>query len=547
MAEPAVRKTLSERIGPVSNWLPGLAAFLCLCMFAAAAMVLVDSNSEPKSPSSANMTSVSAQGFQGLKRLLDARGHEVRFNRSKAVTQAEHGDIEIITWDAGNGFLSGLVEQANQSASSTSDDSTSSTDKSESADASASASTQPVDPNDPTALDGSFSPNAVQAQHILYDPFGRVVLIVAPKWQAGYARTNGRWASDARLAAITQVRDFLSEISPETEMPKRTDKDGKMIPPPVLPGQAVWEGDDTATVYEKAPYIITRNARPVTKKPGATLPIALMQTMEPIAANLTLTPVAGQLRLTGPIAAGQVRGLQSISGPNLQPVLLGPNGEVLLSRVVVTRGRQPSKAPVYLLSDPDLLDNQILADPQKVIAALALIDGIAPPAKGKPSIVFNLVFNGMAYEHDIFHALSRPPFIAVPLCLLIAGLGLMWAAFSRFGPPRLAEAGPSLGRGVQVLADNAARLVGVAFKETKLGPAYADVVRDSVLKTRGYRAIATADSPDDLAERIGRLHGTTDSFTDLKARAGRVLTVHQLIDITLRLHAWKTEIERAHI
>jgi hypothetical protein len=162
-------------------------------------------------------------------------------------------------------------------------------------------------------------------------------------------------------------------------------------------------------------------------------------------------------------------------------------------------------------------------------------------------VIFNLTFNGISLDHDLVHAISRPPFIAVPLCLLIAGLGLMWASFSRFGPVLEAPAGAALGRGVRSLADNAARLLAVTLREVKLGPAYADLIRDQVLKDKGYRAGLSPESPDDLAERLGKAQKTTDSFIDLKARSGKVMTVHQLIDITLRLHAWKTEIQRAHI
>jgi hypothetical protein len=214
--------------------------------------------------------------------------------------------------------------------------------------------------------------------------------------------------------------------------------------------------------------------------------------------------------------------------------------------VIVTGGRAQPKAPVYLLSDPDLLNNQILADPQKVIAALTLTDTISPQTKHPGRVIFNLTFNGISTDHDLLHALSRPPFIAVPLCLLIAGLGLMWAAFSRFGPAREAPIEAPLGRGVKILADNAARLMAITLKEVRLGPAYADLVRDQVLKDKGYRLGVSAETPDDLAERLGLAQKTTDSFIDLKARAARVMTVHQLIDITLKLHAWKTEIQRAH-
>lgn len=168
------------------------------------------------------------------------------------------------------------------------------------------------------------------------------------------------------------------------------------------------------------------------------------QPFEPAPHLWTFRPVQGG-PFNAPVSVGAITGLQSITGPNLKPLLVGPNGEAVLSQVIVTGNRPQPKAPIYLLSDPDLLNNQILADPQKVIAALNLIDTISPPADKPGRVIFNLTFNGISTDHDLLHALSRPPFIAVPLCLLIAGLGLMWAAFSRFGPAREAPVGPPLG------------------------------------------------------------------------------------------------------
>jgi hypothetical protein len=84
----------------------------------------------------------------------------------------------------------------------------------------------------------------------------------------------------------------------------------------------------------------------------------------------------------------------------------------------------------------------------------------------------------------------------------------------------------------------------VTLKETRLGPAYAQLVRDQVLKIRGYRQIDPRESPDDLADRIGQIYKATHSYSDLRAQAARVMTVHQLIDVALRLHAWKVEISQ---
>ncbi len=515
MKNPAKGLIDRHKLDKVTSWLPGVALFLCLSLFAMAALILFDAGAEPESPQSASPTAISAQGFQGLKRLLAAGGHGVEMNRFPDGPNAVHGDLEIVTFDAGNRYMPNFDFSSSASA----DSSATGTDSSATADSSASIDTGPG------ALDDEFVPSPERARHLLYNPLGRAVLVVAPKWTAAYYARHSRWAADPQLADDTTIRDMLAELSPETETPSHYDKKGDPVRPQVAPGQDVYFDDDTTIVYDKVPYVITHG--------------------QP-ASNLVVRRADGRVWAT----VGKVDDLQSISGPNLTPVLLGPKGEVILSRVNVTGGRKATKAPVYLLSDPDLLDNQILADPQKVIAAFQLIDDVSPvqnePATRPASIVFNLTFNNLAFDHDLIHALSRPPYVGVPLSLLILGLGLMWAAFARFGPARHVAVEPPLGRGVKILADNAARLMSLTIRETKLAPAYATLMRDLVLKGRGYMQPSPSQTLDDLADRIGRMHNTTHSFADLKARAAQVATVHQLIDLTLKLHAWKTEIQRAH-
>ncbi|MDV6330984.1 hypothetical protein [Asticcacaulis sp. 201] len=551
----AVKKTLGERLGKASGWLPAIAAFLCLGLFAMAAIALLDVNSEPKGGQSANITAVSAQGFSGLRRLLEARGHTITVNRMEDGPRLDTADIEIITLDDDGGTLTYAYNfEDEDTASGSSGAPTSSSDSvgpaPSSADSDTSASAASVAASLVDSQYGAVQiPDPRRSRHVLQSPLGRAVLIVAPKWQAGPDRLNPRWAMGQSLIGTSTISDALKILAPMTDRPAPDDKTASRAPSEDAFTRTVRSGDRLVT-FDKADYAIKRDMQAVvtTGKAGKRA-----TTHEGVSRAVTLTPAARQALFKTPLAVNRITALQSIEGPNLQPILTGPEGQPVLSRVIVTRGRPQPKVPVYLLSDPDLLNNLILADPQKVVTALTLVDAVTPtaaPAGAKSRIVFNLTFNGISFDHDLLHALARPPFIGVPLCLLIAGLGLMWAAFARFGPAREAPLNAPLGRGVQTLADNAARLMAITLKETRLGPAYADLIRDSVIRERGYVAGRhtgpLAEAPDDLAERIGQAHKTTDSFTDLKARSAKVLTVHQLIGITLKLHAWKTEIQRAH-
>lgn len=515
--------------------LPFVAAFLCLTMLAMGAVTLFDVNTEPKSPPSGTVTSIAAQGFAGLRRLLEADGGTVALNRFEDGNKdVDRGDLEIITLEDDNGVFSGDFDagtsQGSASASSAvsagSDDSAVAAD-SDSAEASSSESTS-LTPAQRRVLRslGRFGggyqiPDDRRVNHILHHPLGRAVLVVAPKWtvMAGTG-PQGRWGEGPSLTDPNAIANILAVLAPV--------KRHTVARPKTAPKTVKSDDDDdddnsdsgTVVTVDHPPYAIVRatGTHAVDLRP------------------LTGSPVAAALN------AGKIDQLQSITGPNLVPVMSDDAGRPVLSKVIIPGGGATA-TPVYLLSDPDLLDNQVLSDAQRTRTALDLIHGLTPPAK-KPAYVFNLTFNSLGFDHDLIHALSRPPYLAVPLSLLITGLGLMWAAFSRFGPPRAEATGPALGRGVRVLADNAARLLAVTMKETRLGPAYAQLMRDQVLKIRGYRQIDARESADALADRISQIYKSTHTYSDLKAQAGKVLTVHQLIDVVRELHTWKNQIAK---
>jgi hypothetical protein len=511
------------------RWLPAVVLVLCLSMFGMVAVAMLTVGADPESGPSSLPTSTAAQGYQGLKRLLVERGHSVSSNRFEdstgaagGDTQPRHSDIELITLNY-DGM--GLVRRVRPPSSSSASSSASAQSSSESSGA-ASASRSPDEGQNDL-------PDKRRSDHILYRPLGKVVIVVAPKWASGQARGKPRWGGDPQPYPDHVLRRMLMILSPVASSPSpnvdytEDSEESDWIKTQAPPGKEVYDDGQTLLTYDSPAYDIrhTRTAGPVTVR-GASQGPAVFRT---------------------PLPVGAITDLQSITGPNLTPVLVGPNGEALISRVTVTEGRGQPVAPVYLVSDPDLLNNQILSDPRKVVAALSLIEAMAPKTKTRPSVVFNLTFNNLSVERDLLHALSRPPWLGVSLSLILLGLGLTWAAFSRFGPPAHVAEGPALGRGVKVLADNAARIMAIAVKESKLGPAYAQLVRDEVLKARGHHLSNIQQSPDELADRIGRLYGATDTYTDLKAGAAGLFTVHQLIDYARRLHAWKEQIGRSEI
>ncbi len=73
--------------------------------------------------------------------------------------------------------------------------------------------------------------------------------------------------------------------------------------------------------------------------------------------------------------------------------------------------------PFFVLTDPDLLDNAALKDPDRAAAAISLIDMIRP---NSDPVIFDLTLHGANRKHDLLKLLIEPPFLALTLSILAA-------------------------------------------------------------------------------------------------------------------------------
>ena len=276
MAKPAaVKKTLGQhigaRIGKASGWLPAVAAFLCLCLFAVAAITLFDVNSVPKTGQKANVTGLSAQGTAGLRRLLEARGHEVIVNRMEDGPLIEHGDLEIITLDDDGGTLTYAYHFDSDDTSSASSSSASSAEVSSDNAASANATSESAsasgDMDQETGNGATQIPDPRRSKHVLRQPLGKVVLVVAPKWNAGPDPRNRYWDRGPTLVATANVIDSLGFLSPVSETPApKDDKQAIARIKASPPGTQTVRNGDSLVTFDRAPYVLKRDIRPMTGK-----------------------------------------------------------------------------------------------------------------------------------------------------------------------------------------------------------------------------------------------------------------------------------------
>ena len=140
--------------------------------------------------------------------------------------------------------------------------------------------------------------------------------------------------------------------------------------------------------------------------------------------------------------------------------------------------------PVLVVFDPDLLNNQGLADQARALLAVKLVDSAAGGETDVP-IVFDLTFAGMGNSQNLLTLAFQPPFLAATLCLLLAALVIAWRGFARFGPP-VAET-PELAQGKAQLARNGAALIGRVRRWHLLAEPFAELVTGRIAAALGIR------------------------------------------------------------
>jgi len=220
--------------------------------------------------------------------------------------------------------------------------------------------------------------------------------------------------------------------------------------------------------------------------------------------------------------------VQTIRGDGLVPVIIDQRGAIVLAQV----GNQP----LYVLADPDLLNNHGMGDARQAAGALALLDFLNSTGAG--SVLFDVTANGLGRSRSPLKLAFDPPFLAVTLTIFAAMLLAGIQALTRFGAPRRAERAIAFGK--SALVDNSAALIRKAGRETSLGPRYVDVIRERAASL--FRLPAGPD-PQALDLRLEALNGRR-SFTALAAATSAAHNRDELLGAAQSLHDWVEEVQQ---
>jgi len=216
--------------------------------------------------------------------------------------------------------------------------------------------------------------------------------------------------------------------------------------------------------------------------------------------------------------------LQTLSGKNLTPLLETESGDDVLVNVADT--------DIYILSEPDLLNNQILSETERTRAALLLLEELN---LNDGPYRFELVANGFGGSRNLLTLAFDPPFLAFTLCLLAAALLAGFQALYRFGPALRQPRAIAFGK--RALVDNSAELLRLARREHLSSESYVSMTRDAAVAAIGNPRNLDGDALDGWLDELSPK--TMPPFTALARGAYRAQNRHDIRNAARALYDWR--------
>ncbi|EZP50055.1 hypothetical protein [Sphingomonas sp. RIT328] len=219
------------------------------------------------------------------------------------------------------------------------------------------------------------------------------------------------------------------------------------------------------------------------------------------------------------------RPLQVVRSPALTPLVTDDAGGIVLGQI--------GQSPVYILSDPDLLDNNGIRRLERARAGLDLLDFVN--STGATGIAFDVTLNGLGRGRSPLKLAFEPPFLAMTLASVVALALVGWQALIRFGPVQPPARAIAFGK--TALIDNSATIVRKAGHEGGLGPRYAALLRE---RARAIFGVPPGLSDAEADAYLDRLQGST-RFTTLVADAIAAEHAADMLASAQALHQWQQE------
>lgn len=249
---------------------------------------------------------------------------------------------------------------------------------------------------------------------------------------------------------------------------------------------------------------------------------------EPHARGATATGVFGGRNVTLPL-----RGLraQVVTAEGYETLIGFPHGGALLAK-------RPRDA-IYILSDPDFINNLAFSSRDRARAAAMLVDAIAEDADAD-GLAFDLTLNGFGSQRSLLRFAFVPPFIGITLCLIAAGLLALWQAWMRFGPALKPARAIAVSKAA--LIANSADLIKQARRELDGADAYVRSQRSAIARRLHAPGGLDEAATDRWIDK--HLHGHSALFSALARRLPLARNTHEFLADAQALHDIRKDLLR---
>jgi hypothetical protein len=233
------------------------------------------------------------------------------------------------------------------------------------------------------------------------------------------------------------------------------------------------------------------------------------------------------------LPAPEIKEPQTITAEAIEGVI-GAEMDIVLGKALVDGNE------VWILADPDVIDNHGLRDRANAHLAIALLDKLR---QGGP-VVFDEATHGYAETPSLWHALVRFPLVLATLQGLICALLVVWAAMVKFGPKRAAP--PPIAPGKDFLIRNTAALLRYGGHHVEALRRY---LATSILHVRhALHAPELAPSAANAwLERVRVARGGTISLTELSASVDALparVPPARVVELADLVYRWRKEMTR---
>jgi Domain of unknown function (DUF4350) len=186
---------------------------------------------------------------------------------------------------------------------------------------------------------------------------------------------------------------------------------------------------------------------------------------------------------------------------------------------------------VYVLTDPDVLNNQGLRRPANARFMVKLIDGLRD---GGP-VIIDETMHGYTRPPSVMRTLLAFPLVVVTVQIIACAILLVWAAMVRFGPRRAAP--PPIAPGKDFLIRNTAALLHYGGHHADAVRRYLQLTVADVRHALHAPAAATTTWLDD----VRRSRGGTISLAELERAAASETHPRNLVALADRIYRWRME------